>query len=142
MQLSEIEISEVVTNVWVISLGSTLEPSTTNAGTDGTLCIGRVGIQGRWNGTVELVLPESSARRAAALMYEEAASEVTADQLRDAVGELTNMIAGNIKSQLPAPNVLLLPQVAVESSFSGEGAVRIVQFEWGGQPVAVMLRHG
>ena len=38
--------------------------------------------------------------------------EVSADEVADAVGELTNMVGGNIKSLLPEPSLLSLPTVS------------------------------
>jgi chemotaxis protein CheX len=35
--------------------------------------------------------------------------------MTDAVGELANIIAGNIKSMLPEPSTLSLPQVVVDA---------------------------
>jgi chemotaxis protein CheX len=48
----------------------------------------------------------------AATMFDTQPEVVTDAEVVDALGELTNMIGGNIKSLLPAPSQLSLPMVA------------------------------
>ena len=53
--------------------------------------------------------------------------DLSDDEVSDALGELTNMVGGNIKSLLPAPSQLSLPSVAAGESCTVRvpGAVRI-----------------
>src|SRR3546814_11558410 len=41
-----------------------------------------------------------------------AMSEITPEDVTDAIGELVNMIGGNVKSLMPEPSILSLPMVA------------------------------
>jgi chemotaxis protein CheX len=43
---------------------------------------------------------------------------LSADEVGDALGELTNMVGGNIKSLLPAPSKLSIPSVAGGESYT------------------------
>ena len=43
---------------------------------------------------------EVLAQRVAAVMFESPPEEITEDEIRDAVGEITNLIAGNLKTEL------------------------------------------
>ncbi len=71
-----------------------------------------VTIRGAWSGNIEVRLSSGLARRLTReLMCTEASSNDDAD-LRDVVGELANMIGGNLKALLPEPCALSLPSVA------------------------------
>ncbi len=70
--------------------------------------VGCVQISGAWTGALLLCAAPAFADLAARTMLDGAASE--ADQ-RDALGELANMIAGNLKPLLAAPSFLSLPVV-------------------------------
>jgi chemotaxis protein CheX len=50
---------------------------------------------------------------AAAAMFGLSAVELTDAEVTDAVGELTNIIGGNIKSLLPGPSRLSMPVVTI-----------------------------
>jgi chemotaxis protein CheX len=68
-----------------------------------------VAIRGTWDGVVTLEMPPAVARTAAQRML----ADDTVDQadVLDALGELVNMIGGNIKSLLPSGAALGLPTV-------------------------------
>lgn len=68
-------------------------------------------ISGDWKGAVSVQCSDSSARRVAASMFGCAEAEVDADQLVDALGELANMMGGNLKSVLGVSCALSLPAV-------------------------------
>jgi chemotaxis protein CheX len=68
-----------------------------------------VRISGAWEGTVRLECAQDHAEAVAARMFSEDAGEVSAEQARDALGELANVVTGNIKSLLPAPSALSMP---------------------------------
>ena len=75
------------------------------------LLAGRVTIDGSWQGCVLLVCPKAVARKAAAAMFEIPPSAITDTELRDTVGELTHMLGSNLKSLLPSPSLVSLPDV-------------------------------
>jgi chemotaxis protein CheX len=77
--------------------------------------IGRVDISGQWQGTVVVQATPQLARLFAARFFEMALDEVNDSDIRDAVTELTNMIGGNIKGQVPAPSYLSIPSVTYGS---------------------------
>ena len=67
----------------------------------------------------------------------------TAEQTQDALGELTNMVGGNIKALLPVPSRLSLPAVAEGADYlallPGGRVVSEVNFECLGEPFFVIL---
>jgi chemotaxis protein CheX len=95
------------------AIGSATEEVTLDAG---DVTVGRVGVMGPWRGCVLLACPTQLARTAASAMFDLPAEQLTDDEVADALGELTNMIAGNIKSLLPGPSRLSMPAVRVNAS--------------------------
>jgi chemotaxis protein CheX len=78
----------------------------------GPVLAAAVRISGAWEGSVRLECPQEHAAAAAAVMF---AGEVAGEDARDALGELANVVSGNVKSLLPAPSVLSIPSVRGDS---------------------------
>ncbi|HMK31351.1 MAG TPA: chemotaxis protein CheX [Terriglobales bacterium] len=76
-----------------------------------------VQITGAWQGTVRLDCSAALARIAAARFLGLEPPEVSPAQARDAIGELTNMSAGSVKSLVPGPSHLSLPSVTEGSDY-------------------------
>ncbi len=79
---------------------------------------GCVQISGAWRGAVVLQTTEDLVRHAASGMLNIEMDEVTADDMEDTLAEITNMIGGNIKSQVPSPSYLSLPSVTTGQDFN------------------------
>src|SRR5215218_3487623 len=70
-----------------------------------------VHLHGAFQGAVMLQCPEAlGSMLTAAMLRTEATPDAT--EMSDALGELTNMFAGNIKALLPQPSSISLPTVA------------------------------
>ena len=111
---AELEVDDVlaiIREIWDAFLGGsdTLAPAAGPADYDDDTVEASVAVSGAWNGVVGVVLPQPAARAVTCTMLE--ATEVTHDDITDAVGELANMVGGNIKSLLPSPSQLALPRV-------------------------------
>jgi len=79
------------------------------------LAVGAVSISGAWQGWVTLEVPVLTATRATAAMLRLGEAAPDPDDVDDALGELANMIGGNVKSLVPAPSTLGLPVVAARA---------------------------
>jgi CheY-specific phosphatase CheX len=77
--------------------------------------LGRIDLKGAWRGRVEIRMAEDLARAATAAMLMQPIETVADADMMDAVSEVANMIAGVIKSSLPQPCEMSLPQSAVET---------------------------
>jgi chemotaxis protein CheX len=75
------------------------------------LLTGSVRISGTWEGRVVMCVPFSLARECGAHMHGRVAAALTDDDVRDAWGELVNVVGGNLKALLPSPSQLALPEV-------------------------------
>ncbi|MBL8733901.1 MAG: response regulator [Planctomycetes bacterium] len=85
--------------------------------------IGSIGVAGFLTGSISVFLPKAIARQAtAAMLMLDSPDQLTDEELVDAVGELTNMIGGGIKTELfqKAP----LFDISVPSVYVGEDLQR------------------
>lgn len=118
MNFSEADIEQLTASLW----NSLVNVDLQSCPSDGAFHLddpvaGSIQIRGIWEGAVSLVCSRPLARRAAAAMFSLDPPVVRPEQMRDAVGELTNVMGGNIKSLVPQPATLTLP--VVEDAFTG-----------------------
>jgi CheY-specific phosphatase CheX len=85
---------------------------------------GRVCITGAWQGILTLHCDPKLACYLAAIMFDVDPHLISSDQVEDALAELANMASGNLKSLLPEPCFLSLPQAGNERAFGLEPAPR------------------
>ena len=107
------KLHEITKNVWSMVLGFRIQPVKFDAGKAGAqeFVLGKVTISGTWQGAVTLGCSTNLARRAAAAMFGKAPAEADAGEIRDALGELTNMVGGNYKTLLKGDCKLSVPNV-------------------------------
>jgi chemotaxis protein CheX len=118
MQLLLEDIEAIGAMVMESIAGVVLEPTAGEIPRDRPALTGCVHIDGAWNGAalVECELP--LARRMTAVLFDRAEGDVSLDDVRDALGELTNMVGGNVKALLPAPSRLSLPTVVEGADYA------------------------
>lgn len=140
----EAEISQFVTDIWSTFLNMQVSPTDQPfkpIGKDNTLA-GCVQITGEWQGTVTLYAPKDLGKKIAASMYAMEEPEIDDQMIQDVMGEITNMIAGNIKSLLPTPCSISLPSVAVtdyDLHHPGSKPLTAVNFQCGDFPFLVVM---
>jgi len=79
-----------------------------------------VQLSGVWTGRIEVRLSDGLALSATAAMLMQPADQVAEADTLDATKEIANMIAGTIKSSLPRPCTMSVPESAIEADgFSG-----------------------
>lgn len=121
MTSSPVDLAETVQLIWSTQLG--LEPivhhaeveSDRDSRTDSMT--GVVQITGGFGGALHLSCARQLVVAAAVKMFGQSAPDISAEDLRDALGELTNMTAGNLKSRLPGSNRISLPTVVDGSDY-------------------------
>lgn len=74
---------------------------------------GAVNLFGAWKGRIEVCMEEGLACHATAAMLMQAPETVTEADTLDAAKEIANMIAGLIKSSLPRPCTMAVPEASV-----------------------------
>ena len=139
------DLAEMVEQVWVsyldpegvsplVPTGDEAQPSEVHAS---------VSITGSWTGHIVYASSTTAARRAAAAFLAVEPEDVSQDDVSDVLGELANIVGGNVKAMLPPGALLSLPQVmlAPESATSYPNAERIsgLYGVWDGEPVSVSM---
>ncbi|MCW2856953.1 MAG: chemotaxis protein CheX [Marmoricola sp.] len=147
MEPSLTDVRMVVEEVWTSFLGAE-DPLLPMA--PGTLDVGwsaAVTVSGEWQGAVSVELPRSMAEEIARRMLglDDEVDSVGDDDVADAVGELVNMIGGNVKSLMPGPSALSLPVVAAGRVARASDVIEACRLDasWAGAPllVSVHVRH-
>ncbi|MCB1739972.1 MAG: chemotaxis protein CheX [Gammaproteobacteria bacterium] len=152
MSLAAEDIIELTQNVWSSMLKMDLafcdaapdcesvpEPRCTPA----SWVVSSVEITGEWNGTVFLACTARFAERSAATMFDCDAADMEPGDVYDALGEMVNMVGGNIKAVLPPPcrtslpTVIEVPEFDVEE-FQGELRQELT-FEHDGERLTVAI---
>lgn len=146
--LSKHQILEISQEIWESLLGMEIEGSDelSNAFADSKRTVtGFVNIGGAWEGTILLEVSDTLSKAFAAAMLGISSDEVSDQDVADALGELTNMVGGNIKSLLPAPSNLSIPSVAEGSDYSiwapGTDLLAQVTLRCNGHPMLITVRQ-
>jgi len=143
--VNEGDLAEMIDQVWtsyldpdglnpLIPTGDDTQPSDVHSS---------VTISGSWAGHLVYASSAVAARRAAAAFLDVAPAEVSSDDVSDVLGELANIVGGNVKAMLPPGCFLSLPQVvlAPQSAISYPDAQRVTGLYgvWEGEPVSVSM---
>jgi CheY-specific phosphatase CheX len=144
MQFIEKEICEYTESIWnsILSLKAIPDSDAPENSENDFALAGCVHITGAWEGTVTVDFPMSLAKQVASIMFNLSGENVENELIQDALGELTNMTGGNIKSLLPEPCYLSLPAVAFTDSnmrVPGSEMVTNVNFKCSGENFRVSL---
>lgn len=105
-------ITEITQNIWrtVLDLPLDTAEEPEPGGEPSVTCF--VQVEGAWEGAVVLRCSTALAGVLAGAMFHDDSAPDPAD-VSDAMGELTNILAGNIKALLPQPCRIALPVVAL-----------------------------
>ncbi|GAA2635536.1 hypothetical protein GCM10010399_80370 [Dactylosporangium fulvum] len=144
--ITEDDLRGIIWQVWTAYLGTTPETRATRkeAGAEPDVTAS-VGIAGAWLGHVVLRCSGNAATGVAAAMLELDPATVKADDVRDATGELMNIVTGNVKSLLPQPSHVSLPQVVLgRADVQWPGADRVcgITVGWDEHVVTVEVLRG
>ena len=101
-----------------------------------------VELHGGWSGCAAVTTGRATADALARALLAMPDDEPVADEdLRDAFGEIANVVGGNVKSLLPVTGTLGLPQVArAAPEVPGSVVVAHVLLDWGGRALELTVR--
>lgn len=147
MSLSPEDLFEVLQTIWSTQLGLELDddgqPSGLVTDSKDGLMTGTVQISGGFTGAVHLVCGRGVIRTAAAQMFSVPEDDLSNEDLRDALGELTNMVGGNVKTLLEGTEYISLPTVIEGSNYGiarlASDIVAEAQGVFENQPLHVVL---
>jgi chemotaxis protein CheX len=108
------KVNDIAAKVWRTVLGFRLAPVPCDPARAEAedFVVSTVTISGAWQGILTHGCSTGLARRAAAAMFGKSPEETEPDEIRDALGELTNMVGGNFKTTLQGDCRLSLPSIA------------------------------
>lgn len=110
-------IEQVTAAVWETSVGTSLVADPGAPEEVGGTVAGCVTITGEWTGAVFVHCLAPVAHRVARIAFSLPEGEPESELVHDAVGELANVIAGNLKAMLPGPGHLSIPTVVDGDDF-------------------------
>ena len=138
------EIREIAASIWETLFSDPLDRADADQPIQDPAVTGCVQIHGAFNGAVTLQCSKSLATRLAGELFRGEAP--TPADVLDSVGELTNMLAGNIKALLADPSHISLPAVAFGADYAltviGTSPMAVVGFRCGEEPLLVTLLQG
>jgi chemotaxis protein CheX len=142
--MTDEEILAITRDVWESFTGREIELTDDQLRPDGgDVTVGCVTVTGGWQASVLLACPARLARMAASAMFDRPAEQLGDQDVADALGELTNMIGGNIKSLIPGPSRLSMPSVTVGGSSTarvpGAALLSTVSLACEGLPLTVSV---
>jgi chemotaxis protein CheX len=110
-------LEEIVQSVFITMMGLEVSPSATSTTPPGKRLTSFVQLTGEWNGAVMLECSEQQACQFAGRILAMDAPEDVDDDVRDMLGELANMIGGNMKSGMATGIRLSMPTVMDGSDY-------------------------
>ncbi len=110
--IDDAALTEIVQNVWSTLLGS---PATPTDARDVSATTVSISISGAWNATVTMTMDQPAVGAFAAQLFGMEVDELDDELKADAIGEIVNVVGGNVKSQLDTdpPTALSLPIVSL-----------------------------
>jgi chemotaxis protein CheX len=139
---SDVELAEIVAEVWTSFLGDPPLDGSAQAGAAANRFVtGWVSISGDWAGEVHVTTTAEAAQDIAAAMLQLDHAELGVDDISDAIGEIANVIGGSVKSMVGGA-ALSLPQVVldVDASARPDAERRVTSRSvWRGEPIEIAL---
>ena len=114
MQYLEKEIVNYTQDVWSSFLGMTATRSAESIQPGDHFQHAYVQIVGAWTGIIVVHFPPDLAHQITEQMFSIEPGKVSLTQNEDALGEVANMVGGNIKSLLPHPSYISHPHVELD----------------------------
>ena len=145
MKFAEHEVRQIAQETWKIVLGDELEPVmkqiTPSEIEDSMAACAQ--ITGDWQLAVVLYCSSALARHVATVMFGSEETETSAADVNDAMCEMINIIAGNVKGVLSGSSHLALPSLVKGQDFKLMFPRHVLlseaDFMCNGQPVLVIV---
>ncbi|MEV6600658.1 chemotaxis protein CheX [Actinoplanes sp. NPDC051346] len=143
--VTEGDLAEMVEQVWV----SYLDPEginplvVTGDNKQTTEVHSAVSITGTWHGHLVYACSMQAAKKSAAGFLAMGMDEVGQEDISDVLGELANIVGGNVKAMLPAgcflslPTVVLAPDTA--SYYPSAEVLSGLYGIWDGEPISITM---
>ncbi|QDG51312.1 chemotaxis protein CheX [Persicimonas caeni] len=120
MQLTDADFEELIRSIWSIFAQPELEAASHDALAEHAsemMITAVVHVTGEEDGSVVVECPSRMASRLAGALFGLEADELADDEVHDALGEVANMLGGNVKGLFPSGSQLSLPTVVEGREF-------------------------
>ncbi len=143
------EIEQIVSSIWMSILNLPIVPAEDVAlqptSSQGRMLTGCVQFTGDFEGATLVHTTSALARRLASVMFAADEDSLGLEEVQDALGEISNMIAGNIKPLLPGASRISLPSVVEGEDYTmivpGSRSICKVGFECTGESLLVSVQQ-
>lgn len=135
-------LTQIVGDVFTGLLGTEVEPPfVAPHGKDILPVSATVSVSGGWTAQVVFACSDSLARRVAGDLLEVEPAAVSDDDVCDVLGEVANVIGGNVKSVMPGPSALSLPRASLAGEPPCPLDVASLQLElaWHNEPMRITV---
>ena len=139
--LDEATVQAIADDVWtsLVGDGEVLVPLPVPA--PGTTVSAWVQITGPWSGAVVVTCDEATAEALTeCLLRARPPAVIEPEDVADALGELANVLGGNVKAALPGSSGLSLPDVGDAPAPRNPGDVCRVDLLWRGETVSISVQ--
>jgi chemotaxis protein CheX len=138
--IDEATVQGIADETWLALLGIDEVLVPVPAEVPGDALSAWVEITGPWSGAVVLTCGRATAEELSRTLLRGPVDEpIDRADVADAMGELANVVGGNIKALLPSPSVLGLPDVGGHPPNASSADTCSVGLLWRGQPVTVSV---
>jgi chemotaxis protein CheX len=139
--IDEATVQEIADETWCALLGVEEVLVPMPGSPSGDALSAWVEVSGPWTGAVVLTCGHSTAEQLCRTLLRASCPEpLDTDDVADAMGELANVVGGNVKALLPAPSVLGLPGVGSLPPAGSPADTCRVEVRWRGQPITVSVQ--
>lgn len=136
------DVHAVIEEVWATFLGdgTPIFPGTSTVSADAWYSA--ITVTGEWEALILIAMPLSLSERITTTMLGLPEDEAcSTEDITDALGELVNIVGGNVKSLMPGPSKLSLPLVAQGAVTTTSDLTEVceVVLSWHDEPVLVSI---
>lgn len=111
MSIHQEHIVDIVKNIWSTTFSLSAEWVESDGGEHPFFLNSEIRIDGPWSGIVNVYCGEKTIYLLASTIFQKDKHDLSDQEIFDVMGEVTNMIGGNLKALLPSPSNLSLPKV-------------------------------
>ena len=136
------DLAAIASDVWEAFMLGEVDVRPSPVAEPGPITCASVCVSGAWEGVVMVEAGSEAADQLTAALFGMQPGEPGEADVVDALGEITNVIGGNLKSTLPGPSLLSLPVVTTGSSSTTVSHAALecsVALHWSGHVVRVVV---
>jgi hypothetical protein len=139
--IDEATVQSIAEEAWTALVGEDEVLVPLPAELPGDVLSSWIDLTGPWTGSVVVTTGRSTAEELARCMLKEHATPlIDAEDIADALGEIANVVGGNIKAVLPPPSALSLPKVGAAPAPRDPADVARVDVLWRGEPLSISVQ--